>query len=51
MKTSFERFQDMKRQRELNKILDIKEEIVFVEEPELMPYDEREADFELNGDK
>ena len=50
MKTSFERFQDMKRQRELNKILDIEEEVVFSEESELMPYDEREADFELNGD-
>jgi hypothetical protein len=41
----------MKRQRELNKILDIEEAIVFAEEPELMPYDDCEADFEYNGDK
>ena len=48
--TPFETFLIMKRQRELDSILGFECEDELFSEEELMPYDDREADFEFEAD-
>ncbi len=50
MKTSFEIFLDKKRQSELDAILKVEHEGEFFIEPDLLPYDEFEADYEFDYD-